>query len=106
MVESETISDLLRQAERAQEYDGQSEVVHLRFDQDTYVISDLHIGRGKGSGGCFSGTENFFYDEALARFLTSITPGEDEARRVLVINGDFIDFLRIVEVPASAADYG
>lgn len=98
------ISALLDEAERVMPYEVSQELVQLRFDKDVCVVSDLHVGRGKGSGGCYSGTENFFYDNELARFLDALRR-ESATARVLVINGDFIDFLRITELPRSAEDF-
>ena len=66
------------------------------------VVSDLHLAEGRLKGGTYRGTENFFADEAFGRFLqslrTRVPPGSPAA--LLVINGDFVDFLRITRVPA------
>jgi UDP-2,3-diacylglucosamine pyrophosphatase LpxH len=54
--------------------------------QDAWVISDLHIGEGDGDP-----LDDFKGDDVLAEFIRSIG-GE---HHTLVINGDFIDFLKI-----------
>ena len=65
---------------------------------DVYVVSDLHLGRGKNpeSGRYFS-LEAFFYDDDLRRFARYLV---DEARErgvpfKLIFNGDVFDLLRI-----------
>lgn len=73
--------------------------VHVRDSSHgapIYVVSDLHIGEGLRNG-VFGGTENFFADAAFARALDSF----DEPDAVLVLNGDIIDFLRMLRIPLS-----
>ena len=59
-----------------------------------YVVSDLHVGAGLHALR-YNGTENFFVDEAFARWLRHV--GRENA--VLVLNGDVFDFLRVVDTP-------
>src|ERR1700722_5230131 len=63
---------------------------------EIFLISDLHIARGEGTDGLYSGTENFFYDNAFSRFLDYCQAQSADKKAVLIINGDFIDFLRII----------
>ena len=87
---------------------------------DIVIISDLHIGSGLNPSDNFTGNENFFADAAMARFLDAVNekrleirrladtgkvpPLENSAPMTLVINGDFIDFLRITDYPDSQED--
>jgi UDP-2,3-diacylglucosamine pyrophosphatase LpxH len=68
--------------------------------RDIYVVSDLHLAAGRDNSGRYSGTENFFADGSFARFTKAIRSGN--AKRILIINGDFIDFLRVVDTPNDA----
>jgi len=77
---------------------GQS-LVEYQFDGDAiFVISDLHMGGGLQPDGNYTGCENFFADHAFARFMNRLAahPGN---QKLLVINGDLIDFLRISDIP-------
>lgn len=69
---------------------------------DLYVISDLHMGRGKNPAtGRYYSLETFFYDDDFHRFCDRIC-GETEARErklKLILNGDAFDFLRIEAAP-------
>lgn len=81
-------------------------VVEYRGEgREVIVISDLHMGGGIGTDGRYNGTENFFCDGAFRRFIDSmrrqLTPGNG----MLVINGDVVDFLRIVDLPESEEDF-
>lgn len=70
---------------------------------DIYVISDLHLAAGIEKDSKYSGTENFFYDEFFSRFVKHIK--SKNKRCWLVINGDFIDFLRITNIPTKKDDF-
>ena len=70
---------------------------------DIYVISDLHLAAGLERDSKYSGTENFFYDEFFLRFIRQILSGNKFSW--LVINGDFIDFLRIVNIPVKKEEF-
>lgn len=68
------------------------------------VISDLHLASGLNESRNYDGTENFFSDTTFSRFLHFITIGEAE-KSMLIINGDFIDYLRIRNIPSGEADF-
>jgi len=70
-----------------------------------FVISDLHVGAGLSRDGVYDGLENFFADHAFARFLDWAHHRSAEGSATLVINGDFVDFLRIVTLPVTDADF-
>jgi UDP-2,3-diacylglucosamine pyrophosphatase LpxH len=70
---------------------------------DIYVISDLHLAAGIKQDSKYSGTENFFYDEPFLRFIQHIK--QKNKNSWLTINGDFIDFLRITNIPAKQEDF-
>lgn len=72
--------------------------------RDIVVVSDLHLSAGKGIDGNYSGTENFFADAAFVRFIHSLDGGKDR-KAILVINGDFVDFLRIAELPDKEREF-
>ena len=61
------------------------------------MISDLHLATGVGDDGRYLGSENFFYDASLHRFLGYAR--EKSGNPILIINGDFVDFLRVASVP-------
>jgi len=65
----------------------------------TFAVSDLHTGAGFADDGTCDGLENFFADAAFARFLEWAHLRATGRGACLVINGDFIDFLRIVTIP-------
>jgi UDP-2,3-diacylglucosamine pyrophosphatase LpxH len=69
---------------------------------DLFVVSDLHIGRGKNSQtGRHYELETFFYDEDFRRFCEYICKqaAEREVPLKLVFNGDTFDLLRLDPVP-------
>ena len=69
------------------------------------VVSDLHLTNGRDPvTGRVHPRENFLADEAFARFLAHHRPPDGEPR-LLVINGDSLDFLRITSYPKSPADF-
>jgi UDP-2,3-diacylglucosamine pyrophosphatase LpxH len=72
--------------------------------RDIVVVSDLHMSAGKGVDGNYSGTENFFADGAFPRFIRSLD-GEKDRKTILVINGDFVDFLRVTELPDEEPEF-
>jgi UDP-2,3-diacylglucosamine pyrophosphatase LpxH len=75
-------------------------------NREVFVISDLHMAAGINANGNYDGTENFFADESLSRFLKHL---EDEIpvnkKGLLIINGDFVDFLRIRNIPKTTSDF-
>lgn len=100
-----TIQELLNEAEAIANYSEQPDIVRLECDKEVYVVSDLHIARGKDSSGNYVGTENFFYDEEFARFLRKIDRTSLGSPALLVINGDFADFLRVTDIPQGKASF-
>ena len=79
------------------EYDGQG--------CEVTVVSDLHIAAGVDDNARYGGTENFFSDDAFARFIGHLRQNTARGNGLLVINGDFIDFIRIVDLPRSEEDF-
>ncbi len=74
--------------------------------QDIYVVSDLHIGRGKNPAtGRYYSLEAFFYDDDFLNFCERICQETEAVGRtlLLVLNGDAFDFLRIDSEPGEAA---
>jgi UDP-2,3-diacylglucosamine pyrophosphatase LpxH len=67
--------------------------------QEIIVVSDLHIASGRNRNGVFRGTENFFADDAFARFLDHMLCNKASGSQLLVFNGDIFDFLRVTEYP-------
>ncbi|MEW6444350.1 MAG: hypothetical protein AB1640_25680 [bacterium] len=73
---------------------------------DYAIVSDLHLAEGKNpETGRISRWENFFSDEAFERMLSRLRDlARDRGRpRILIINGDCIDFLRVTSIPQPAA---
>jgi UDP-2,3-diacylglucosamine pyrophosphatase LpxH len=83
------------------------EIVSIEMDnQDVFVISDLHMAAGLNANGNYDGTENFFADQSLARFLGHIKSRVSlNKKALLIINGDFVDFLRIRDIPETPVDF-
>lgn len=75
-------------------------------DAEIVVLSDLHMSSGARSDGNYEGTENFFADDAFARFAAHIRAALQMRKRrgVLVINGDFVDLLRVVRIPKEQSE--
>ena len=71
--------------------------------RDLYVVSDLHLGRGRNPATRrWSRLEAFLYDEDFVAFCRWLC--RDAGRpAVLVLNGDVFDFLRIEPEPAPGA---
>ncbi len=71
-------------------------------DSIVVVVSDFHMGEGfLPHKRRFSRTENFFNDEAFEAFLEHLQflAVEKNQPVTLIINGDFLDFIRIRVVP-------
>lgn len=77
--------------------------------RDLYVVSDLHLAAGLLANGTYHGTENFFADQAFWRFLRAADADLEAQGRagagLLVINGDFVDFMRVSECPDGPAAF-
>ncbi len=72
--------------------------------EDIIIVSDFHIAEGRDNSGNFNGTENFMTDNVFVRFVDSLDMA-NKTPKILVINGDFIDFLRVRSVPDSEQDF-
>jgi len=71
--------------------------------QEIFVVSDLHLCRGRNpETGRFSRTENFLADQSFSRFLDYASPGPG---KLLFINGDAFDFVRICHYPRSDQEF-
>src|SRR5882757_731350 len=71
--------------------------------QEILVVSDFHLGRGRNPvTSRISRTENFLADETFARFLDYSAPGP---QKLLFINGDTFDFVRMCEHPRAKAEF-
>jgi UDP-2,3-diacylglucosamine pyrophosphatase LpxH len=83
------------------------EIVSIEMDnREVFVISDLHIAAGLNPNGNYDGTENFFADSSFARFLQHLNTKRPATKKaLLIINGDFVDFLRIRNIPLSPMDF-
>ena len=83
------------------------EIVSIEMDnREVFVISDLHIAAGLNDNGNYDGTENFFADQSLSRFLNHLKTQKSPSKKaLLIINGDFVDFLRIRNIPQSPGDF-
>lgn len=73
--------------------------------REVTVISDLHIAAGLDKNARYDGTENFFSDDAFARFVEHLRQETEPGKGLLVINGDFVDFIRVVDLPESEEDF-
>ncbi len=73
--------------------------------KDIFIISDMHISEGKSENGNYSGTENFFFGESFERFINNKISTHKISKAVLIINGDFIDFLRVTKYPETDSDF-
>jgi UDP-2,3-diacylglucosamine pyrophosphatase LpxH len=73
--------------------------------RDVIIVSDFHLARGKEADGRYSGLENFFFDAQFERFLRHVREHDPERIPLLVINGDFVDFLRITDVPEDEGEF-
>ena len=104
-VEAAAIAQLLRQCEQngtAPAYAGR-----IRMEsrgRDVVIMSDLHLSAGIGIDGNYSGTEDFFADAGFVGSLESLG-GAAERKTILVINGDFVDFLRVTALPDAPNDF-
>jgi len=98
-----TIADLLAHSEPVAY--GEKKIPVKMGEREIFVISDLHMAAGLNNNGNFDGTENFFADSSISRFLLHLKQKADaEKKALLIINGDFIDFLRIRNIPQDATD--
>ncbi len=104
----DSIPDILKGCELGlqPEYADYPAIARLKADgRDLYIVSDLHLSSGTEHDGSYTGTENFFADGSFQRFLRSVSDESEPGRAILAINGDFVDFLRIVKRPRAEADF-
>src|SRR5215204_3045703 len=73
--------------------------------KNVYVLSDLHLASGLNTNGNYEGTENFFADQSFSRFIDHLQEKLNNKPGILVINGDFIDYLRIRNIPETEDDF-
>lgn len=70
---------------------------------EIFIVSDLHLGRGRDRyTRRFVCTENFVSDQAFARWLHASHP---EEKKLLILNGDTFDFIRIANCPETPDDF-
>jgi UDP-2,3-diacylglucosamine pyrophosphatase LpxH len=103
MAEAE-IKELLQQSEEAGAY-GRSPIRVSAAGAEVVVISDLHLAAGRMRDGRYSGTENFFADSSLRRFIHAILARLGSKPAILLVNGDVVDFLRITEYPTEDQEF-
>lgn len=72
--------------------------------KEIFVVSDLHLASGLNRNSNYEGTENFFTDESFARFIDYLQ-NRQTGHSILLINGDFVDFLRIRNVPDTDEEF-
>jgi UDP-2,3-diacylglucosamine pyrophosphatase LpxH len=86
---------------------GKPEVSIDSLGAEVFVVSDLHLSAGRRYDGTYSGCENFFCDQSFERFLKYAHDNLEQkaSSALLVINGDFIDFLRVAETPAGKEEF-
>lgn len=103
-METKDLQEVFRRCEEAENY-GNPLVNISANGAEIVVISDLHLAAGRMLDGRFAGTENFFADSSLYRFIHTMLARLEGRRAILVINGDVVDFLRIIEHPQSEQDF-
>jgi UDP-2,3-diacylglucosamine pyrophosphatase LpxH len=74
--------------------------------EDIFIVSDLHVASGRGADGRYDGCEKFYFDESFGRFLDHARRSCRSPNPILIINGDFIDFLRVTYVPGRPGRFG
>jgi len=70
---------------------------------EIFIVSDLHLGRGREPyTRRFVCTENFVSDQAFERWLRASHP---EEKKLLILNGDTFDFIRIANCPETPDEF-
>jgi len=77
-------------------------IIHVpKEDHNLIILSDFHISGGKLPGsGKYRPTENFFYDKEFGRFIDFLIKTRGELPWKMIINGDFLDVIRLTDCPA------
>ncbi|MGE5432547.1 MAG: hypothetical protein ACM3QX_15800 [Syntrophomonadaceae bacterium] len=83
---------------------GDSEVSIGSEGRDIYVVSDLHITQLR-SNGKNAPPPDSPPDVAFTNFMKYISRRTPPGKGMLIINGDFIDFLRVTGLPSTDADF-
>jgi len=97
-------AELLSSIDAASNY-GDPKVRMSSNGAEVLVISDLHMGPGRTSDGCYNATENFFADASFRRFLERGVARLLHGPALLVINGDLVDFIRTTRYPVEAGEF-
>lgn len=99
------IAEILAFSEQPDDY--KRKVVEIDMGQrEIFVISDLHMAAGLNENGNYDGTENFFADASISRFISHLENKiYDTKKGLLIINGDFVDFLRVRNIPETNEDF-
>ncbi|MBK8954095.1 MAG: hypothetical protein IPM34_00875 [Saprospiraceae bacterium] len=74
----------------------------IPIGEHSFIVSDLHLAEGDLDRGLTLGTENFFSDSAFSEMLSYLHitfNNTGQTPLCLIINGDFVDFIRITKVP-------
>ncbi|MBK9109512.1 MAG: hypothetical protein IPM92_14345 [Saprospiraceae bacterium] len=74
----------------------------------SFIVSDLHLAEGNLDRGRTLGTENFFSDTEFSELLQHLQQRFNESGGTplcLIINGDFIDYIRITLIPHSKENF-
>ncbi|MCU7495276.1 MAG: hypothetical protein HF314_09745 [Ignavibacteria bacterium] len=79
---------------------GNPEVSISSEGKDIYIVSDLHITQLRNNGKNAPPSKKK-QDLAFTKFIGYLSRKVMPGRGILVINGDFIDFLRITALPSS-----
>ncbi|HEX2867266.1 MAG TPA: hypothetical protein VHO03_09505 [Ignavibacteriales bacterium] len=95
---------LMCEKERLTENYGASEVHISSEGREIYVVSDLHITQIRNNGKPPSPLDKPT-DDAFIGFMKYLTRKVMPGHGMLIINGDFIDFLRITGLPETDADF-
>lgn len=75
---------------------------------DCFVVSDLHLAEGNLDRGRTLGTENFFSDGVFSEMLQHLESSYHQKKSqpcCLIINGDFVDFIRITRIPETKEQF-
>src|SRR5216684_881532 len=94
------IAELLRTYQAGPGAYGEPVVKAQSAGADLFVLSDLHVGEGRGADSAYARSEKFFADESFKRLLDHIRSDLADRRGILVLNGDVFDFLRVTRIPA------